>query len=114
MKRLGLSEWQTIKSQEDFAARLQNVEESMNEFMTILAGRSPHTKILLLEQSEKFPCPIEAGQHAFFNALSRYALNQSDTKIIVSLRTEEYGRFIGQFHRVVVDHTREHYIWRSK
>lgn len=111
MKKMGLSEWQTIKSQEEFAARLQNVEESLNQFMAILSARSIHTKTLLLEQSEIFPCPVVDGQQkTFFRALSRYALNKSDSKIIVSLRTEEYGRFIGQFHRVVVDRTREHYL----
>lgn len=73
------------------------------------SGRLPGTLVLILDQAEELLTlkPAEEGDEsrdAFFEFLTAFAATEIDVRLVVSLRTEYYGRFHNAMKDAGIDH----------
>src|SRR5262249_30093968 len=74
--------------------------DALEEVLRTMALRLPRTPVVIIDQAEECltsaPLHLEQGgtaQECFLSFLARVADTSADLRILVSLRTEFYGRF---------------------
>jgi hypothetical protein len=88
----------------------ENTPNMLVNSLVLLARRLPETLVLVVDQAEEM-FTLEPGRNgqrprdAFFDFIALLGQTPLDLKLIISLRTEYYGRFVHQMHRRNLDLT---------
>ena len=88
---------------DDFANEVGTSPQKMIRVLTQIASRSPKTLVLIIDQAEEvmtlWPENSEdEPKVSFFEFLFIFSSKQINVKLILSLRTEYYGKFISGIH----------------
>jgi len=91
------------QTKEAFTVRVKNDPQVLVDTLTALSAELPSTLVLIVDQAEEVLTlarrEARQARQAFFDFLARFALVELPLKLIVTLRTEFFGRFLAYIRR---------------